>query len=546
MARTRSGMPVKETQEDSFIGTVLSGRYQVLEKLSKSPGGINVYKALHLYVKKFVVVKLLPASAAQDEILKERFLREGQAANLIQHPSVVEVYDMGETEDGVLYIVMEYLEGEPLTSLIGRGQLGLEMAVTVAIQVLEALGPAHALGVIHRDLNADHIYLMTRSREGRFVKVLDFGIAHLAYEPQITKVGQKLGTPDTMAPELISGQEVGSSVDLYALGCILYAMLTGRYPFLGSVHDIMESHVSEEPERPSRVVGGIPQALDSIVLKLLAKEPEDRYQDAYQVIRDLSELGLELEDETVEPVRDSKPEVTPGRRTYPPRSARMERGAGPWSRFVEDAQKLAETAEERAKTDAMLALTEQLDGIDRRMENISIKLEALDRETRQARLNIGRALEELARDGSVRNAGLLRSSARVADLHHGMEETSARALEILTGAVLPEFGADQPSINRRVAEGLVDLGRVGERWMQYREQADRERSTKRQHLREVRDIDFQLQELRQRLEKVTNEGESAMDESRRQLEKYGRRRMILLDDLAELASAFQDKVKLPS
>jgi tetrahydromethanopterin S-methyltransferase subunit G len=281
------------------------------------------------------------------------------------------------------------------------------------------------------------------------------------------------------------------------------------------------------------------------VLKLLAKDPGQRYHDAYHAIRDLADLGMTLDEEVVH-ARDASAESVPARRTYPPRADRMQRGAGPWARVVEEIQSIADSPEQNAKADAMQALTEQLDGIDRRMENISIKLEALDRETRQARHNIGRALEELARDGSVRNAGLLRSSARVADLHEGMETTSARALAILTDTINREFGPEQPRLTRRVAEALVDLGRIGERWMQYREQADRERNTKRQHLAEVRDIEFQIAELRQRLESVTADGEQTMGEYRRQLEKYGRRRTILLEDLAELASSFGDEVELPT
>jgi serine/threonine-protein kinase len=320
-------------------------------------------------------------------------------------------------------------------------------------------------------------------------------------------------------------------------------MLTGRYPFGGGTDDVIQGHIREVPDRPSRLVTGIPQALDAIVLKILQKDPAERYLDAYHVIRDLNELGIGLEEDVIQP-RDSTPEV-PDRRTYPPGSARMERGAGPWTRFVEEVQKSASTPEERNKAEAMAALTEQLDGIDRRMEDMSFNLESLDREMRQARQNIGRALDELARDQSVRNAGLLRSSARVADLHNGLESTSQRALEILSNTVQPEFGANQPALNRRVAEGLVDLGRVAERWMQYREQADRERNTKRQHISEVRDIEFQLKELRDRLEKVNDETEAALNDHRRQLEKYGRRRLILLDDLAELASAFSHKVELP-
>ncbi|MBW2263812.1 MAG: protein kinase, partial [Deltaproteobacteria bacterium] len=171
MAKTRLGRPL-HGPSDPFLGKVLAGRYQLLEKLSRSAEGINVYKALHLYVKKFVVAKLMPPHAAQDEILKERFLREGQAANMIQHPNVVEVYDMGETDDDVLYIIMEYLEGEPLSAMLARGPLSPEMGVTVAVQVLEALGPAHAMGVVHRDLNPSHIFLLTRADDGHFVKVL--------------------------------------------------------------------------------------------------------------------------------------------------------------------------------------------------------------------------------------------------------------------------------------------------------------------------------------------------------------------------------------
>jgi hypothetical protein len=492
-----------------------------------------------------VVAKIMPPHAAQDEILKERFLREGQASNMIQHPNVVEVYDMGETEDGILYIVMEYLEGEPLSRMLERGPLGPEMAVSIATQVCEGLGPAHAMGVVHRDLNPNHIFLLTRSEGGRFVKLLDFGIAHLAYEPSITQVGQMLGTTQTMAPEQIQGGEVTGATDLYALGCILYAMLTGRFPFEGYARDVMEAHVGKQPRPPGSVGADIPAELDEIVLRMLAKDPADRYRDAYEVIRDLRELGLAIEEEEKVEV-EGVPIEDPARRTYPPKGEKVARGAGPWVAFVEECHAHAKTDVQRAKVEAMVALTEQLDGLDRRMEETSIKLESLDREIRHARSNILKALEELARDQSERNAGLLRSAARVADLHNGMTETSERALNLLTKVIEPEFSGDKPVLSRNVAEAMIDMARLAERWIQHRDQADRERTRKRDHLREVRDHEFQLEELRARLEKVTREGEEAMDEHRRQLEKYGKRRVILLDDLAKLAEAFQDRIELPS
>jgi serine/threonine-protein kinase len=547
MAKTRLGRPLQGPR-DPFVGKVIAGRYQVLDKLSRSAEGINVYKALHLYVKKFVVAKVMPPHAAQDEILKERFLREGQASNMIQHPNVVEVYDMGETEDGVLYIIMEYLEGEPLSTMLERGPLSPEMAVSVAVQVLEALGPAHAMGVVHRDLNSSHVFLLTRTEEGRFVKVLDFGIAHLAYEPSITQVGQVLGTPYTMAPEQIKDEEITGATDLYSLGCILYAMLTGHYPFEGFAREVMDGHVNRKPRPPGSVTSDVPAALDEIVLRLLAKKPDDRYMDAYEVVRDLVDLGLAIEEdaEAGEGKHDSVPPREPARRTFPPLESEAERGAGPWVKFVEEVGALARTKTERSKAEAMTALTEQLDGIDRRMEEISIKLESLDKEVRHSRLSISRALEELARDQSERNAGLLRSTARVADLHQGMQETSERASRLLAGVVTPEFGPDSPSLTRNIAEALMEMSRMAEQWLQYRDQADRERSRKRDHIRQVRDYDFQLDELRARLEKVTREGEEAMDGYRQQLERYGRRRLILLEDLSKLAEAFRDKIELPS
>jgi hypothetical protein len=127
-----------------------------------------------------------------------------------------------------------------------------------------------------------------------------------------------------------------------------------------------------------------------------------------------------------------------------------------------------------------------------------------------------------------------------------MQEASERALRLMTGVVFPQFGPENPLLDRSVAEGMMEMSRVAEQWLQYRDQADRERSRKRDHLRQVRDYDFQLNELRARLEKVTREGESAMEGHRQELERYGRRRTILLDDLAKLAETFRDKVALPS
>jgi hypothetical protein len=251
-------------------------------------GGMGtVYLALHPGIGRQVAIKVLRPELGADEQLLTRFLNEARAANAIRHPNIIEILDSGTTEAGVSYLVMELLEGEPLVTRMQRlGWLQPPDALEIARQIASALGAAHAKKIVHRDLKPDNLFLVpspeptnpTRER----VKVLDFGIAKLQPTTRAdsvrTRTGMLMGTPIYMSPEQCLGtREVDHRTDIYALGVILFEMLTGRPPFVSEgFGDMVNMHINKAPPVPSSLRPGLPPALDALVLKLLAKRPEDR------------------------------------------------------------------------------------------------------------------------------------------------------------------------------------------------------------------------------------------------------------------------------
>ncbi len=279
---------------DPLIGRVLAGRYRVLEPLGHGAMG-RVYVADQITMRRRVALKVIRAetlAAVADRLnLVRRFQREALAASRLRHPNTVQVHDYGSTEDGVLFLVMELLEGAPLARVLQReGRLTPERAVRIGVQVLRSLAEAHAQGIVHRDLKPENIMLTRPAGEADFVKVLDFGIAKVALpgtgDSAMTHSGIVLGTPVYMAPEQGMGRGVGPAADLYALGVILYECLTGRVPFSAETAlGVMMKHV-QEPVPPLVRDGSPPDvtpALEELVLALLAKRPEDRPGPAMQV-----------------------------------------------------------------------------------------------------------------------------------------------------------------------------------------------------------------------------------------------------------------------
>jgi len=283
-----------------LTGQSLAGRYTVLEKLGS--GGMSVvYLARHELLKKLVAVKVLRAEQALRKDAKARFHREAKAAASIEDPHIVDITDYGFTERGDAFIVMERLDGESLRATVAReGALSTGRAVAIARQILRGLSSAHDQGIIHRDLKAENVFLCQRDGKD-FIKLLDFGISKVTRtadgeeETGLTTTGQVLGTPQYLAPEQAHGIEhVDHRADLYAMGVILYEMLTGGLPFTGkSVFEVVMKHVQDAPQPPRerRPDLDIPVELERVTLKALTKEPKDRYQSAQEMLDALPGSG---------------------------------------------------------------------------------------------------------------------------------------------------------------------------------------------------------------------------------------------------------------
>jgi eukaryotic-like serine/threonine-protein kinase len=267
-----------------LVGQTVAGRYRVLKKLGEGGMG-TVYLSEHVTIEKKVALKVLLHDYARKQDLKERFLQEAKAAAKIGHENIVDITDFGDTPDGSVFFAMEYLEGVDLSQLIHRqGPVSWSRAKPILLQICRALGAAHAKGIIHRDMKPENIYLIEREGRADFVKVLDFGIAKMSMEngeSRLTRTGMIFGTPEYMSPEQAQGNKPDHRVDIYAVGVIMYEMLTGHVPFKADTFmGILTKHIFEQPVPPSMANPemAIPNEAETIALKALSKERDERFQ----------------------------------------------------------------------------------------------------------------------------------------------------------------------------------------------------------------------------------------------------------------------------
>jgi beta-lactam-binding protein with PASTA domain/tRNA A-37 threonylcarbamoyl transferase component Bud32 len=311
---------------------VIDGRYRIVGHVG-SGGMADVYRADDTHLGRPVALKLLYRRFAQDTEFVERFRREASSAAALQHPNVVSVYDRGEF-DGTYYIAMEFCEGSSLKELIAReAPMDPARAIALTKKILLAARFAHRRGVIHRDLKPHNVIISSDQSGDEEVKVADFGIAR-AGASEITEVGAIMGTAQYLSPEQAQGHAVNEASDLYSIGVVLFEMLTGRPPFDGdSAVAIALKHVSEPPPSPREFRPEIPPQLEAVVLKSLAKSPDQRYTDADSFIRDLDVAGAALDGQPTDSETTAMfapiPVPVDATATYPP--------AGPVEEVVEPA-----------------------------------------------------------------------------------------------------------------------------------------------------------------------------------------------------------------
>ncbi|MCC7537225.1 MAG: protein kinase [Deltaproteobacteria bacterium] len=382
---------------------MVAGRYRLEARLGEGGMGV-VYRARHVLIDRIVALKLIRPDLRGESHLRAWMLREARAANRVDHAHIVDIHDIGETEEGELYLVMEYIIGVPLSSEIAKGQMPISRAVDVLEQMCAALARAHDLGVVHRDLKSDNIHLTERGGRKDFVKILDFGLAHLARDPRLAPKGAVFGTPEYMAPEQARGEDAQSSSDLYAMGILFFEMTCGQLPFRSPDRDtLLEMQRTAPPPRPRALRADLPPAAEAIILRLLEKDIAKRFRDAHHLQEELKALQRALPTAPWEASHADAPAAAPPPPPPAPSPGVVEWGtrAANFARMVARAypngQAPPDIIEAANKAWELAAKASRLEG---EMASYSRRLEAIERRGRALRAEIGRKVEELAHEES--------------------------------------------------------------------------------------------------------------------------------------------------
>ncbi len=278
------------------------GPYRIAQKLGAGGMGV-VYLAEHTLLGRRAAVKMLLPEFSLNRDIVTRFFNEARAATAIRHPGIVEIYDFGFDSDGAAFIVMEFLHGVSLADRLSHGRVSPQGVLVIARQVASALAAAHAAGIVHRDLKPDNVFLVPDPdvRGGERIKLLDFGIAKLARAQaqgvvQRTQTGSIIGTPSYMSPEQCRGISVDHRSDLYSLGCMLFELCTGTPPFVGEgAGDVLSAHIHLSPPTMHSLAPDTPSQIESLVQRLLVKDPALRISNAEEVMHAVDEAVLTLE-----------------------------------------------------------------------------------------------------------------------------------------------------------------------------------------------------------------------------------------------------------
>jgi eukaryotic-like serine/threonine-protein kinase len=275
---------------DSLVGRIIS-HYRILERIGAGGMGV-VYKAEDTKLGRTVALKFLPPEMTRDPKAKQRFIQEARAASAMDHSNICTIFEVDEIENDQLFISMAYYQGKTLKERIAAGPIELGEAIDIAAQIAKGLAKAHSHGIVHRDVKPGNVFI---TGDGQ-VKVFDFGLAKLAGQLKLTSTGKTMGTVSYMSPEQGRGEEIGPRTDVWALGVILYEMLTGEPPFKGEYDAaVMYSIMNENPAPIDGIRAGVPEELSRIVAKALARSQAERYQNVSEMLSDLNALKQQLD-----------------------------------------------------------------------------------------------------------------------------------------------------------------------------------------------------------------------------------------------------------
>ncbi|MGB5349530.1 MAG: protein kinase [Polyangiales bacterium] len=478
--------------KDPLLGKVIAGRYRLESLLGEGGMGV-VYRARHVLIDRVVALKLIRPDLRGETHLRAWMVREARAANRVDHAHIVDIHDVGETEDGELYLVMEYLIGDSLSSQIAKGPMPIARAVDILEQMTAALARAHDLGVVHRDLKSDNIMVTARGGRKDFVKILDFGLAALTRDPRLAPKGAVFGTPEYMSPEQARGEDAISSSDLYALGVLFFEMLTGRLPFRsGDRDELLDMQRTAKPPKPSKYRPDIPEHAEKIILTLLEKKPEDRFRDGHHLKEELKEMQRTLPSRDWDQPTDVAPVAPP-----PPPPAQTP-GVVEWSRTAANFLRAVARAypdgnaptEVQGASDQIWELASRASRLEGELESHSKKLETIEKRGRALRAEIGRKVEDLAGEESraLRDASSERDSLSelILKLKRAKRAHQSAEAEVkLAGSNVERIrrGYEALGVARAQCDVLTEVARDYERRARSKEETASERRKQIEELR---------------------------------------------------------------
>jgi len=488
-------LPQPSKPTDPMLGRVIAGRYRLEARIGEGGMGV-VYRARHVLIDRIVAVKLIRPDLRGETHLRAWMLREARAANRVDHAHIIDIHDIGETEEGELYLVMEYLVGTSLSSELARGSTPLARSVDILEQMCAALARAHDLGVVHRDLKSDNILLTTRGGRKDFVKILDFGLAHLAMDPRLAPKGAVFGTPEYMAPEQARGEEATAQSDLYALGVLFFEMLTGQLPFRSDDREtLLEMQRTAVAPRPRSIKPDVLPTAEAIVVKLLEKDRRKRFQDAHHLHEELKSLQRSL------PNTPWEVGATGENAAPPPPPPPQSEGVIEWasraalfSRMVSRAYPAANAPPEvQSAVSQAWDLAARATRLEGEVASHTRKLEALERRGRALRAEIGRKVEELAHEESRALRELSAEQAEVARLREALQQAERAAAQAKQAA--DQAGAGSAGLRATFERAGAATAIVEAKREQLREHEQKAAAKDAQ----ARDLRRQIEELRAQL-----------------------------------------------
>jgi eukaryotic-like serine/threonine-protein kinase len=494
---------------DPMLNRVIAGRYRLEARIGEGGMGV-VYRARHVLIDRVVAVKLIRPDLRGETHLRAWMLREARAANRVDHAHIIDIHDIGETEDSELYLVMEYLVGTSLSSELARGPMPLARSADVLEQMCAALARAHDLGVVHRDLKSDNILLTTRGGRKDFVKILDFGLAHLAMDPRLAPKGAVFGTPEYMSPEQARGEEATAQSDLYALGVLFFEMLTGQLPFRSDDREtLLEMQRTATAPRPRSIKPDVLPAAESIVIKLLEKDRRKRFQDAHHLHEELKSLQRSLPSTPWE-VNTTGENIAPPP-APPPQSAGVTEWASRAALFSRMVSRAHPANNAPAEVQTALSQTWDLASRATRLEgevaSHTRKLEALERRGRALRAEIGRKVEELAHEESRALRELQAEQAEVVRLRDALQQADRAAGQAKTAADQASGAAAQLRVVfERAGAATAHVDAKREQLKQHEQKATQKEAQARDLRRQIEELRAQLARYAEALEEDLSSG----------------------------------------